>query len=166
MMAKMYPMTKEFVDLNISDLLFLNIQEREGIIHQASLIGMLSPIKCDFLFNGWSLSEGEEDESEFLKMNKFRKESVLKEEELVFQLNKILHYSINKDKVVLCNVDSKKIQKKIMLYSEEFGIDFDDIENSFEYTRSEGKDYSLDMRDSLQQNVMYITYLFHNYRFV
>ena len=163
MMAKMYPMNKELEDLNTNDILFLNILEKEGKIYGCSLINLLSPIKCEILYYSYCSNI---DESLNMKITKFNKESVITEEKMIEELNKILSFKIHSDKIILTNKISSKIKGKCVLFSNQFKFDYEDIKNSLDYTRNEEKLYSLDLEDVLSQNLLHITFLFLSYRFV
>jgi len=159
----MYPMNKELEDLNTNDILFLNILEKEGKIYGCSLINLLSPIKCEILYYSYCSNI---DESLNMKITKFNKESVITEEKMIEELNKILSFKIHSDKIILTNKISSKIKGKCVLFSNQFKFDYEDIKNSLDYTRNEEKLYSLDLEDVLSQNLLHITFLFLSYRFV
>ena len=101
-----------------------------------------------------------------MKITKFNKESVTTEEKMIEELNKILSYKIHSDKIILTNKMCSKIKGKCVLFSEQFGVDYEDIKNSLDYLRNEEKGYSLDLEDVLSQNLLHITFLFLSYRFV
>ena len=99
MMAKLYPQTKGKSKMKINDTMFLNlIEDKEGNVTQASIINMLSPIKCEIVYNKY-VTSGMKKKRDMNKEERFACESDITEEQLVKEVNKILKKNANKKKM-------------------------------------------------------------------
>jgi hypothetical protein len=166
MMAKMYPQVKdnkELQEIGVNDLIFLNVMKDGDTITQVSLVQMLSPIKCDLIYNSYSKLEKEIAEN---KIEKFRKESKVTEEEMLKEVNYILSSSQNKDKIILSNLEDKKIKSKLSLFENEFKADEDEVLDWLDYSKNEEKGFSLNWNDGLHLLFCRLTYLFFHRKFV
>ena len=77
----MFP--KDKTKLDVSDTLFLNIvKDDSGSVKQVSILNMLSPIKCELVYNKY-VSSGLKKSKEMKSIEKYECESSLLEVELV-----------------------------------------------------------------------------------
>ena len=162
----MYPQVKdnkELQEIGVNDLIFLNVMKDGDTITQVSLVQMLSPIKCDLIYNSYSKLEKEIAEN---KIEKFRKESKVTEEEMLKEVNYILSSSQNKDKIILSNLEDKKIKSKLSLFENEFKADEDEVLDWLDYSKNEEKGFSLNWNDGLHLLFCRLTYLFFHRKFV
>ena len=166
-MAKFYPQTKENKKLNVSNTLFVNVLKNEdGAIKQASIINMLSPIKCEIIYNKY-VSSGNKKSKNMLKEDKYACESELSEVEIVEELKEILYSKMNKNKSIWSFesnfediIECKSIQDYYDLDDFQYIVDF------FSYKKNDDLDYSADLTDSLVQNIFSLSYLFMKNNFV
>ena len=167
MMAKTYPKTKDNKKMTISNTLFLNLCKNEkNEVTQASIISMLSPIKCEILYNKY-VTSGLKKTKDMKKEDRFACESNTTSEELINEVNKILESEINYDKVIWSFEDYKEIN----IFTNSIKINnnlkmFEDIVNFLEYKKNENLNYSADFKDSFVQNIFCISYLFMNKHFI
>ena len=166
-LAKFYPQTKENKKLNVSNTLFVNVLKNEdGAIKQASIINMLSPIKCEIIYNKY-VSSGNKKSKNMLKEDKYACESELSEVEMVEELKEILYSKMNKNKSIWSFesnfediIECKSIQDYYDLDDFQYIVDF------FSYKKNDDLDYSADLTDSLVQNIFSLSYLFMKNNFV
>jgi hypothetical protein len=167
MMAKLYPETKDKKKLSIENTLFLNIvKNEENKVTQASIINMLSPIKCEILYNKY-VTSGLKKSKDMKKEERFACESSLTEEDLIDEVNKILKLDINHDKTIW-TFDS---YKEIDIYTNSiknfyYLNNFDDIVKFLNYTPNEDLTYSADFNDSFTINIFCLSFMFFNNNFV
>ena len=166
-LAKFYPQTKENKKLNVSNTLFVNVLKNEdGAIKQASIINMLSPIKCEIIYNKY-VSSGNKKSKNMLKEDNYACESELSEVEMVEELKEILYSKMNKNKSIWSFesnfediIECKSIQDYYDLDDFQYIVDF------FSYKKNDDLDYSADLTDSLVQNIFSLSYLFMKNNFV
>ena len=101
-MAKLYPTTKDKTKLDVSDTLFLNIvKDDSGSVKQFSIVNMLSPIKCELVYNKY-VSSGlkkskemksieTEIETKTSEFEHFQTVTMNRIEELQKQINKTIY---------------------------------------------------------------------------
>ena len=167
MMAKMYPKTKDNKKMTVTNTLFINLYKNEKEeVTQASIINMLSPIKAEILYNKY-VTSGLKKTKDMKKEDRFACESNITEEELIFEVNKILKSEVHKDKVLLTFDDYKEIEIFTNSIKNHYRLQkFEDIVNFLEYKRNENLNYSADFTDSFVQNIFCISYLFLKNHFV
>lgn len=167
MMAKLYPTTKDKTKLVVSETLFLNIvKDEKGNLKQVSILNMLSPIKCELVYNKY-VSSGLKKSKEMKNNEKYECESTLTENELIEELHKILNSEMNKNKTVwgFENYDKLKIKSKSI--KEIYKIEkIEDIATSLNYKKNEDLKYSINLSDSFSQNIFCMSYMFFQNHFV
>lgn len=165
-MAKTYPDTKNNKKIDVSNMLFLNIlKDESGNITQASILNMLSPIKCEFVYSKYS-SSGLKKNKDMSKQERFACESELTTEDISKELKDILHSDVNKDKTIWCfeKCDDIAIVNSI---KDEYKLkEFNDIVKYFDYKKNEDLQYTSDFNDSLFVNIFCLAYVFSNNYFV
>ena len=166
-MAKMYPKTKDNKKMTVTNTLFINLYKNEKEeVTQASIINMLSPIKAEILYNKY-VTSGLKKTKDMKKEDRFACESNITEEELIFEVNKILKSEVHKDKVLWTFDDYKEIEIFTNSIKNNYRLQkFEDIVNFLEYKRNENLNYSADFTDSFVQNIFCISYLFLKNHFV
>jgi hypothetical protein len=166
-LAKLYPITKQNKKLDVSDTLFVNIiKNEEGNIKQASILNMISPIKCEIIYNKY-VSSGEKKTKNMVKEDRYACESDLSEEDLVNEIKTILFSKMNKHKAIWSfedNFDDIIDCKSIKDYYDL--DDFDDVIEFLDYKKNEELDYSADFKDSLVQNIFSLSFLFLKTNFI
>ena len=165
-MAKTYPETKNKKKLDVSKTLFLNIiKDKEGTIKQASILNMISPIKCEFVYNKY-VSSGLNKNKEMDKQERFACESEMNEEELLNEIKTILHSEVHKDKIIWSFENHDKIiHTNSIKYFYNLN-EFDDIVKFFEYSKNEDLQYSADLNDSLFRNLFCLAFVFTQNHFI
>jgi hypothetical protein len=167
MMAKLYPETKNNKKLSIENTLFLNIiKNDDGKVTQASIINMLSPIKCEILYNKY-VTSGLKKCKDMKKEERFACESSLTEEQLINDVNKILKLDVNRDKIIWTFDNYKEIN--IMTNSIKHFYDlneFNDIITFLNYKANEDLTYSADFKDSFTINIFCLSFMFLKNNFV
>jgi hypothetical protein len=129
-MAKTYPESKNNKKLDVSKTIFLNIiRDKNGGITQASILNMISPIKCEFIYSKYASSD-EDKTNKMSKQEKFACESILSSKELEDEIKTILQSGINKDKVIWSFGDYSDI---IYTNSIKHFYDLNKIEDIFSY---------------------------------
>ncbi len=168
MMAKLYPTTKNNKPLSIENTLFVNIVKNEhGNITQASILNMLSPIKCEFVYDKY-VASGLTKNKDMSKEERFACESIISKDDLIKELNNILSSDINKDKVVWVfdNYDEIKTYTNSIKHFTNIN-NFNDIVTFLNYnTEIEKQRYFADLSDSLIQNIFCLSFMFLKYHFV
>jgi hypothetical protein len=168
MMAKLYSETNCKDKLNVSDTMFIHIlKDEKGDIKQASILNILSPIKCEFVYNKYVCSDNKKTK-DMKKDERFACESEFSEEEIINELNEILNSNINKNKNVWGFENySDIVDKDIYSIKDEFELEnVDDIIKSLNYVKNPELKYSLDTTDSFYCNILCLTFMFLNNHFV
>ena len=147
--------------------LFLNIvKNQNGNVTQASIINMLSPIKCEIIYNKY-VTSGLKKIKEMKKEERFACESEISEDELINEVNKILRLDVNRDKAIWTFESYKEIQIFTNPIKEYYDLkDFNQLVKFLEYKKDEEKTYSADFTDSFVQNIFCLSYMFLNNNFV
>jgi hypothetical protein len=167
MMAKLYPDTKDNDKLNVENTLFLHLLKNEkGQVKQVSIINMLSPIKCEFVYNKY-VSSGEKKTKNMEKIDRFACESSLSSEDIVKEVNTILKSEMNKNKVVYSFEDySDIINSEFKTIRSEYD-DINSVTEIIKILKYERKtEYGLDASDSFYCLILCISFLFLNKHFV
>jgi len=167
MMAKLYPETKDKKKLSIEKTLFLNIiKNDEGKVTQASIINMLSPIKCEILYNKY-VTSGLKKSKDMKKEERFACESSINEEELINEVNKILKLDINKDKIIWTFDVYKEIDIITNSIKHFYNLNnFEELIKFLNYTPNEDLTYSADFKDSFTLNIFCLSFMFFKNNFV
>jgi hypothetical protein len=167
MMAKLYPTTKEKEKMDIENTLFVNLMKnKEGHVTQASIINMLSPIKCEILYNKY-VTSGEKKNKDMSKEERFACESSISEEELIHEVNKILKLDIHRGKILWTLENYDELELKTNSIVDTFDLNnFQDIVTSLNYRANEDITYAADFTDSFAQNIFCLSYMFLNHNFV
>jgi len=164
-MAKTYPESRTNKKMDVSKTMFLNIiKDEDGHITQASILNMLSPIKCEFIYSKYT-SSGENKIKGMNKQERFACESELTEEDLLKELKEILYSKMNKDKVIWSFEDTDIICTNSIKRFYDLN-EFQDIVDYFKYKKNEDLQYSADLKDSLFQNIFCLSYMFRQNYFV
>ena len=166
MMAKLYQITKGKNKLDVSNTLFIDlIKSENGNVRQVSIINMISPIKCELIYNKFAMNTNKKEKN-MKKIEKMECESTIEEDLLLKEVNDILNSNINKDKTIYAFETHQEINKSIISTKEIFELKgFDDIINKLGYIKNEDKMYSLDISDSLSRNILNISYTFFQSNF-
>ena len=166
-MAKMYPLTKINEKLEVSNTLFLNIIKDENKrIKQATIINMLSPIKCEIVYDKFTANNLEKCKG-MDKEDRYASESEIDEKELIKELKDILESDINKNKTIYSYTNNCKNIKGVISIKKIFNIkDFDEIVEFLKYKEKEELNYSADINDSLIRNIFCLAFMFLKNRFV
>lgn len=168
MMAKLYPNTKDNDVLNVQDTMFIHILKNEkGQVKQVSIVNMLSPIKCEFVYNKY-VSSGEKKTKNMEKIDRFACESSLTSEDIIKEVNIILNSEMNKKKVIWSLDDhSDIIDKKFNIIKNEYEINnIEEIIKRLNYKRNENLLYELNSSDSFYCLILCVTFLFLDKHFV
>lgn len=163
-------------EIKSEETLFLNII-KEDRIKQISLVGMLSPIKTELIYNSYSSidkkeEDEEEEEDEKKKIDKFSKEAKQSEKDIINDIKDIIFGNVYKKKKIFCNLSEGDINKifgedhKIFSLNQEFGLDLDEMIEKINYQKKEDKAYSLKFKDGLEQVIGIITYIFLHKKFI
>jgi hypothetical protein len=168
MMAKLYPSTKSKEKISIVDNLFMYIDKSDkGQIRQVSILNMVSPIKCEFVYNKY-VNIYSKKEKKMSKVNKLGCESQVDENTLIKEVNEILNSNVYKDKKVYTWESNSKIQRNTISIKEMFDFkNFDEIISFLKYEKNttEDKLYALDFSDAYACNILTLSYLFFNRNF-
>ena len=164
-MAKTYPESKNNKRMDVSKILFLNIiKDEEGNILQGSILNMVSPIKCDFVYSKYSTS-GISKEKGMSKQERFACESELTSEDIKKELTDVLHSDMNKDKVIWSFDDTDIIYTNSIKHFYDLK-DFEELVEYLEYEKNKEIQYSADMNDSLFKNMFCLAFMFKKNYFV
>lgn len=165
-MAKTYPSTRTNKKLDVSNTLFVNIiKNEEGEIKQASVLNMLSPIKCEFVYSKYS-SSGMQKTKKMTKQEKFACESEMSSGDIEKELRELLHSEIYKDKVIW-SFDSYDDIIYMNSIKHFYNMkEFSDIVEYFNYKKNDELQYSADLEDSLFKNIFCLSYMFIKNYFV
>ena len=164
-MAKIYPESKHNKKMDVSKTLFLNIiKDGDGNISQGSILNMISPIKCEFIYSKYT-SSGTSKTKGMSKQERFACESDLTSDDIKKELTDILFSEMNKDKVIWSFDDTDIIYTNSIknFYSLN---DFTDIVKYLEYEKNPDLQYSADFNDSLFQNIFCLSFMFKQNYFV
>jgi hypothetical protein len=153
-MAKMYGASKYKAEFSIKDTLFIDISE-EGVC----VINMVSPIKCELVYSNF-ISNDKEKEKGMEKVEKLRSESEMNYDSMIEDLKNILDSNMNRNKKRI------GIQTNNKLEITGLGIDINKIVATTGYEIDTEKKYGLDYKNSIHRNILLISYLFMNRRFV
>ena len=168
MMAKMYQNSRQCESLNVSDTIFLHIlKDSSGKVKQASLVNMISPIKCEFMYNKY-VSSGNKKTKEMGKIDRFACESDVSSEDIVKEINGILNCDMNKDKNVwgfenysdIVETDNYSIKDNYEIETME------EVMTSLNYVKNSEIKYSLDCDDSFYCLVLCLSFMFMNRHFI
>ena len=164
-MAKTYPESKNNKRMDVSKILFLNIiKDEEGNILQGSILNMVSPIKCDFVYSKYSTS-GISKEKGMSKQERFACESELTSEDIKKELTDVLHSDMNKDQVIWSFDDTDIIYTNSIKHFYDLK-DFEELVEYLEYEKNKEIQYSADMNDSLFKNMFCLAFMFKKNYFV
>jgi hypothetical protein len=169
MMAKLHPKMKTQQYLDITDNLFIDIQRENGEILQASVIYMLSPIRCELLYNSYTrLTYNIAEGKELTKTEKSRRESIKTQDELILDINTIINSEMYKGKRIWTTRENKGIQAESEIVEIYKYFDLKNYKSVFkrvQYEKNTELQYSMDLNDSLCRNIFNITYMFHQRKF-
>jgi hypothetical protein len=168
-MSKTYPDCKDNEKLEItkSGTVFMNvIKDASDNITQISLVDMISPIKCRYIYSK-CVSSNNKKEKTMSKEERFACESELSKEDLIKEVTEILNSEIHKKKTVWSLDKYNNIKDNIQSVKEKYS-DIKNFDNIVEYLgyRNDDLPYSADLRDSLTQNIFTIAYMFKKNRFI
>jgi hypothetical protein len=168
MMAKMYQNSRQCETLNVSDTIFLHIlKDNYGNVKQASMVNMISPIKCEFMYNRY-VSSGNKKSKEMGKIDRFACESDISSEDIIKEINGILNCDMNKHKNVwgfenysdIVETDNYSIKDNYEIETME------EVMTSLNYVKNSEIKYSLDCDDSFYCLVLCLSFMFLNRHFV
>jgi hypothetical protein len=162
MMAKLYPTTSDNVRLDVSETLFVNVKKNNiGEIIQVSIINMISPIKCEYVYNKY-VSSNDKKTKKMNKSEKFSCESDISSDELINEVEDILSSNLNKNKTLWSFESYDEFKFKTKSIKDEYNIDdFSELIKKLKY-----ENVMIDLNDSFVQNILCISYMFLNNRFV
>ena len=166
-MAKMYHVTKKNKKLDVSNTLFLNIvKDKEKRIKQASIINMLSPIKCEVIYDKY-VGNNLEKCKNMDKEDRYACETDFTEKNLIQQLKDILNSDLHKDKAIWSYTNNFANIKTANSIKKEYNInEFDEIVEFLNYAPKEELNYSADLNDSLVKNIFSLAFMFLSTNFV
>jgi hypothetical protein len=165
-MAKTYAESRQCEKLDVKNTMFLNIlKDTGGSILQASIINMVSPIKCEYIYDKY-VTSGLKKNKDMEKQERFACESELSEVDILKELDDILNSEINKDKTVW-SLDGNKDIRGTNSIKDAYKVGtFIDIVSELKYKKNEEIIYSADLNDSLVQNLFCISFMFKKNYFV
>ena len=165
-MAKTYGDTRNNASMDVSKTLFLNIiKTTDGKIAQASILKMISPIKCDYVYSKY-VTSGNSKAKGMNKQERFACESDLSEEQLVTELKEILYSPMHLDSVIW-EFDNYSHIITTNSIKDAYGLNgFSDIISYLGYEKNDDLPYSADLNDSLFQNIFCMAYMFNKNHFV
>lgn len=166
-MAKMYQVTKKNETLDVSNTIFVNIiKDEDKKIKQASIINILSPIKCEIIYNKY-VSNNLEKCKYMEKDERYACESDLTEKDLIQEIKDILNSDIYKDKVIWSYTNNFNNIKSVNSIKKEFNIgEFNEIIEFLNYEPKEELNYSADLNDSVVINLFCLAFMFLKRNFV
>jgi hypothetical protein len=166
-MAKMYQVTKKNKKLDVSNTLFLNIVKGEDKrIKQASIINILSPIKCEVIYDKY-VGNNLEKSKNMDKEDRYACETEFTEKALIQELKDILYSDLHKDKTIWSYTNNFANIKTANSIKKEYNInEFDEIVTFLNYEPKEVLNYSADLNDSLVRNIFSLAFMFLNTNFV
>lgn len=167
MMAKMYPIVRNDGSkprLSVKNTLFLDLRKNDsGEVTQVSIINMLSPIKCEVIYNKYS-NNSKDRERDMTRVEKFRSESTT--ENILEEVGVILNNEVNKDKVIWSfeNYEElKDIPGNINSVSKMYELENEDCINDYlKYTKNTELHYSINFEESLSRNIFLMSFMFFN----
>lgn len=165
-MAKTYPESRSLSKLDVKNTMFLNIlRDDKGSVLQASVLNMVSPIKCEFIYDKY-VTSGSKKSKDMSKQDRFACESELSQEDVIKELDTILNSEINKSKTVW-SFDGKCDFRETKSIKREYYVEsFEEVVEILEYKKNEDLIYSADLKDSLIQNLFCISFMFKKNYFV
>ena len=165
MMAKTYPevRNKNMPKMSVKKVLFLDVRKDEsGKVTQVSVINMLSPIKCEVIYNKYA-SNGKDKISSMDRVDKFMTESDLDVDDLMKDVNNMLCNDMNKDKEIWSFGDVDFIKRDINSIKTKYDMENEDkIVEFLKYKKNPEKHYSLNMTDTLSRNILMVSFMFLN----
>lgn len=168
LMAKLYPNTKENSIFDVSNCLFLYIMKDEKQnIKQVSIVNMISPIKCEFVYNKY-VSSGEKKNKDMEKDEKFGCESSLSQDEIIKEVKEIINSNINKDKII-CGFENYKelLEKENISIKDKYELkNIEEVLKKIDYTRNNDLKYCLDTTDSFYCLIICLSFMFKENRFI
>jgi hypothetical protein len=159
-MAKMYGNYKLNEPMDVTDTMFVDITRDENKkIKQISVLNMVSPIKCELVYNDYSNNSVDKNKN-MEKTEKLRSESEKDNQMMLEDLDRILNSDMNKNKKKFGLVSYKKLGIQ--------GLDIttEELIESVGYVKDEDKKYSLDIDNSLHRNLLCLSRYFTKNRFV
>lgn len=169
MMAKKYPEVKikELPKINTEKLLFLYVNRNvDKQITQISILKMLSPIKCEYIYNK-HVSNNLKKDKKMDKTTKKQTESEISLEDLLKEVNNMLSLKLYKDYTIISWDKVDEIKQDMIYTKEEYKLEkFQDIIDYFKYKKNEELKYSLDFDDSFSCVLILLAYNFYNKYFV
>ena len=128
----------------------------------ASIIKMVSPIKCELMYNKYFISNEQEENKLKQKLDyvcRRQLETTLTKEQIINEIKEILDNNMNKDKIVYTDSDCLDLDKRLQNLSD------DELNISDIYAKNGVKQYALCQHDSLHLNILHITKLYKNHLF-
>ena len=166
-MAKTYPVTKNNEKLTVSNTLFLNIIKDENKkIKQATIINMLSPIKCEIIYDKY-VGNNSDKHKGMDKEDRYACETDLTENDMIIELKHILYSEINKNKVIWSYTNNCSNIKTVNSIKKEYSInEFEDIVTFLEYKEKDELNYGADLNDGMVRNIFCLAFLFLKKNFI
>jgi hypothetical protein len=158
-MAKMYGISKTKEPKKMTDSLIIDFIKEDEKIKSVSIINIVSPIKCELLYHSWT-KNNKEKEKGMEKIEKFRVESEKDEEDIMKEVKEILESKMN------CDKQKYGIESNKELAIQGINVTYDEMIKNLDYKKDDEKPYSLESTNSLHRNIVLISYLFNNYKFV
>ena len=166
-MAKTYPERANNPPLPIMDTLFVDIVRNDfGKVIEASILNMLSPIKCEVIFDKF-VTLDQKKTKDMQREDKFRSEVKLTEKQLVQELKDILRSKVHSSKTVYSFSKDKVFT--------EIGININNISRKYKISQLEEVCTELGASqettdkgyiESLKRNVLCMSFLFIKNKFV
>jgi hypothetical protein len=166
-MAKMYQVTKKNEILDVSKTIFVNIiKDEDKKIKQASIINILSPIKCEIIYDKY-VTNNLEKCKKMEKDERYACETDLTEKDLIQDIKNILNSDIYKNKVIWSYTNNFANIKSVNSIKKEFNIsEFNEIVEFLKYEPKEELNYSADLSDSVVVNLFCLAFMFLKKNFV
>lgn len=168
MMAKLHPKMKDNKSLTMTDNILIDINKEKGEILQATVINMLSPIRCELLYNNYTRKSVEDIKSiaEMTKTDKNRLESEKSQEDIIKDINEILQSEMHKGKRVWITRKNKGITTECNEIYRYFELrNYKSVFKRVRYEKNTELGYSMDINDSLCRNIFNIMYMFERSKF-
>ena len=169
MMAKLYPTirNKEIPKLSIEKVMFIEIKrDSKNNICQVNIIKMISPIKCEFMYNNFSKNDLKKNKK-MSKTEKNQSESEITNEQLLIEVNTLIGKTLYEGYTIYSFENIEEINKPIISIKTKFGIDkFNDMVESLNYKKNTEISYGLDFNDAFCCNIINLSFVFFNRLFV
>lgn len=168
MMAKLHPKMKESQPVQVTDNLFIDIHRKDGVILQASVINMLSPIRCELIYNKYNKKSISEVQcvADVTRTDKHRLESDVTEEDIISEINVLLSSEMYKCKPVWITRANSGIIAECTEVYKYFGLrNYKSVFKRIDYTKNTELGYGMDLEDSLCRNIFNIMYMFVRRKF-